>query len=214
MSNKKDPKENSYKILTIGESGVGKTAILKRYVEDKFPKHHLSTIGIDYLSKDITIYNKKIKLRVWDTAGQERYRNITTHTYKEVRHGNGVQLYDGIALIFDLTDENSFNQINDWMDQIYNNTDKKLISLILIGNKSDLINERKIQKEKGEEMAENLHIKYFETSALTGEGINQAFEYLAKLIFRVRNPDANLSRNISLSKEDGKELDIKKRKCC
>ena len=205
MSNKKDPKENSYKILTIGESGVGKTAILKRYVEDKFPKHHLSTIGIDYLSKDITIYNKKIKLRVWDTAGQERYRNITTHTYKDA---------DGIALIFDLTDENSFNQINDWMDQIYNNTDKTLISLILIGNKSDLVNERVIQKEKGEEMAENLHIKYFETSALTGEGINQAFEYLAKLIFRVRNPDANLSRNISLSKEDGKELDIKKRKCC
>ena len=150
MSNKKDPKENSYKILTIGESGVGKTAILKRYVEDKFPKHHLSTIGIDYLSKDITIYNKKIKLRVWDTAGQERYRNITTHTYKDA---------DGIALIFDLTDENSFNQINDWMDQIYNNTDKKLISLILIGNKSDLVNERKIQKEKGEEMAENIHIK-------------------------------------------------------
>ena len=205
MSNKKDPKENSYKILTIGESGVGKTAILKRYVEDKFPKHHLSTIGIDYLSKDITIYNKKIKLRVWDTAGQERYRNITTHTYKDA---------DGIALVFDVTDEGSFNQITDWIEQIDTNANRDEISIILIGNKIDLKDERLVEKEKGEEMAENLHIKYFETSALTGEGINQAFEYLAKLIFRVRNPDANLSRNISLSKEDGKELDIKKRRCC
>ena len=76
MSNKQKENNNdegTFKILTIGNSGVGKTSILKRYVEGKFPKHHLTTIGIDYLSKDLTIYGKKTKLRVWDTAGQERY---------------------------------------------------------------------------------------------------------------------------------------------
>ena len=77
--------EYSFKVLTIGESGVGKTAIMKRYVENKYPKIHLSTIGVDYLSKDLRIGNNKIKLRVWDTAGQERYRNITSHAYKRCR---------------------------------------------------------------------------------------------------------------------------------
>ncbi len=198
--------EYSFKVLTIGESGVGKTAIMKRYVENKFPKQHLSTIGVDYLSKDLRIGNNKIKLRVWDTAGQERYRNITSHAYKDA---------DGIALVFDVTDEGSFNQITDWIEQIDTNANRDEISIILIGNKIDLKDERRVEKEKGEEMAEKLKIKYFETSASTGEGINEAFEYLAKHILQIKNPDSYISRNISLSKENDNDfLNNKKRKCC
>ena len=207
-SDKKDDiAEYSFKILTIGDMCVGKTSIMRRYVENIFSSQYLSTIGIDYLIKSIKIDDKKIKLKVYDTAGQERYRNITTHAFKEA---------DGIALIFDITNESSFNQITDWMEQIQTNTNKDEISLVLIGNKNDLKNERVIMKEIGEEKAKVINIKYFETSAVTGEGINEAFEYLAKLILKKKNPDAYLNKNISLTKKDAKDLlDNKKtNKCC
>ena len=197
---------NVFKILTIGDGGVGKTSILRRYVENKFLKHHLSTIGIDFLSKTLKIKDKEIKLKIWDTAGQERYRQITSHIYKDA---------DGIILVFDVTSEESFNQITDWMEQIKNNVSKEEINLILIGNKCDL-EDRMVEKERGEEMAEKLKIKYFETSALTGQGINEAFEELAKQIFRNKNPNENISRNISISYDKSEDA-LKKKKgkgCC
>ena len=197
---------NVFKILTIGDGGVGKTSILRRYVENKFLKHHLSTIGIDFLSKTLKIKDKEIKLKIWDTAGQERYRQITSHIYKDA---------DGIILVFDVTSEESFNQITDWMEQIKNNVSKEEINLILIGNKCDLA-DRMVEKERGEEMAKNLKIKYFETSALTGQGINEAFEELAKQIFKNKNPNENISRNISITYNKPEDA-LKKKKgkgCC
>ena len=197
---------NVFKILTIGDGGVGKTSILRRYVENKFLKHHLSTIGIDFLSKTLKIKDKEIKLKIWDTAGQERYRQITSHIYKDA---------DGIILVFDVTSEESFNQITDWMEQIKNNVSKEEINLILIGNKCDLA-DRMVEKERGEEMAKKLKIKYFETSALTGQGINEAFEELAKQIFKNKNPNENISRNISISYNKPEDA-LKKKKgkgCC
>ena len=207
---KEDTKNsNVFKILTIGDGGVGKTSILRRYVENKFLKHHLSTIGIDYLSKTIKIKEQEIKLKIWDTAGQERYRNITSHIYKDA---------DGIILVFDVTSEDSYNQITDWMDQIKNNVSQDDISLILIGNKCD-IQERIVEKERGEQMAEKLEINYFETSALTGQGISEAFEGLAKLILKKKNPKENTSRNISIATEKVEDIVNKKKKekkkgCC
>ena len=187
-NNDDNSNSNVFKILTIGDGGVGKTSILRRYVENKFLKHHLSTIGIDFLSKTLKIKDKEIKLKIWDTAGQERYRNITSHIYKDA---------DGIILVFDVTSEDSFNQITDWMEQIKNNVSKEKINLILVGNKCD-IQERMVEKERGEEMAKKLNINYYETSALTGDGINDAFEGLAKQIFKSKNPNENISRNISI----------------
>ena len=183
-----DDKDYTFEILILGDSDSGKTAIIKRYVEDKFNKHHLSSIGVDYHIKNIKIDDKKIKLKILDTAGQERYRNITSQTYKNK---------DGIALIFDISDEYSFKLIIDWIEQIRDINEDE-ISLVLIGNKRSLENERVIEKEKGEEMAEKYGTKYFEVSALTGEGINEAFEYLAKLILKVKKRDSYKNRKISL----------------
>ena len=200
---------NTFKILTLGESGVGKTAILRRYVENKFEKHHLATIGIDYQSKTIKIKNKEIKLKIWDTAGQERYRNIASHAYKGA---------DGIMLVYDITDEYSFSKITDWMEQINSNLSKNEIGIVLIGNKSD-IEDRFIDTEKGEEKAKEYGIQYFETSALNGNGINETFEGLAKQIlknYKIKNNDVG-SRTISLQSskpEDIVENDKKARKCC
>ena len=160
----------TFKILTIGESGVGKTCILRRFVENKFLKNHLATIGIDFKTKTLNINNQEIKLKIWDTAGQERFRNITTQYYKGA---------DGIVLIYDVTDDASYEKIRDWMEQILSNTKREDIGLVLLGNKCDM-EPRAVTEEQGNKMAEELKVSYFETSALTGQGINEAFNELTR----------------------------------
>ena len=162
----------TYKILTIGESGVGKTCILRRFVDNKFLKNHLATIGIDFKTKNLTVNNQTIKLKIWDTAGQDRFRNITNQYYKGA---------DGIALVFDLTDINTYEKIKDWMTQIKANTKSEELGLVLLGNKKDL-DTRQITKAKGEELGNELGIDYFETSAASGEGIDEAFKHLSTII--------------------------------
>ncbi len=194
-------KSETFKILTIGESGVGKTCILRRFVEDKFLKNHLATIGIDFKTKTVKIKNKDIKLKIWDTAGEERFRNITTQYYKGA---------DGIVLVYDVTDESSFEKIKDWMDQITSNTTKDNIGLVLLGNKCDF-EERAVTEEQGNKLGEELKISYFETSALSGQGIKEAFEQLTKDIMKIKGVDNGNDTSIELKK-------VKKKKgksdCC
>ena len=180
----------TFKILTIGESGVGKTCVLRRFVENKFLENHLATIGIDFKTNTLNINNQEIKLKIWDTAGQERFRNITTQYYKGA---------DGIVLVYDVTDEASYEKIRDWMDQILSNTQQDEIGLVLLGNK----------------MAEELKISYFETSALTGQGIKEAFEKLTRDIMKKRgvgegnSETGGMSLNKVKKKKDKKDSD-----CC
>ena len=194
-------KSETFKILTIGESGVGKTCILRRFVEDKFLKNHLATIGIDFKTKTVKIKNKDIKLKIWDTAGEERFRNITTQYYKGA---------DGIVLVYDVTDGSSFEKIKDWMDQITSNTTKDNIGLVLLGNKCDF-EERAVTEEQGIKLGEELKISYFETSALSGQGIKEAFEQLTKDIMKIKGVDNGNDTSIELKK-------VKKKKgksdCC
>ena len=193
---------NTFKILTIGESGVGKTCILRRFVENKFLKSHLATIGIDFRTKIIHVYGRDVKLKIWDTAGQERYHNITNQIYKGA---------DGIILVYDVNDEVSFTKIKDWIEQITSNISQDELSLVLLGNKSD-IEERIISKERGQEMAEYLKVKYYETSALNGTGIDEAFEGLTKEIMKKKKVVDVDGRNISLSSQSGQKKQAKS--CC
>ena len=188
----------TFKILTIGESNVGKTCILRRFVENKFSKIHLSTIGIDYRTKSLHVYGKNIKLKIWDTAGQERYHNITSQIFKGA---------DGIMLVYDVTEETSFAKIKDWMEQIVTNIGGDDISIVLLGNKCD-VEERAVSKENGQEMADSLKVSYYETSALNGTGINEAFEGLTKEILKKKNANTD-GRRISLD-----STIPKKKKCC
>ena len=166
----------TFKILTIGESGVGKTCIAKRFVQDKFVKNHLVTIGVDYFAKTLHINNKDVKLKIWDTAGQERFKTLTAQYYKGA---------DGILLVYDVSDEESYEEIRDWMGQIALNTQKDDLGLVLLGNKCDL-HQRTVTKEMGDKLGEELKIKYFETSALSGQGINESFEELTRIIMKKR----------------------------
>ena len=181
----------TFKILTIGESGVGKTCVLRRFVENKFLKNHLATIGIDFKTKTLNINNQEIKLKIWDTAGQERFRNITTQYYKGA---------DGIVLVYDVTDEASYEKIRDWMEQILSNTQQEEIGLVLLGNKCDM-EPRTVTEEMGKKMAEELKVNYFETSALTGQGIKEAFEQLTRDIMK--------KRGVGETNSDGRGVDLK-----
>lgn len=208
------------KILTIGESGVGKTCILLRYTDNRFIKNHLTTIGkyfkififlgIDYKSKNITINSKSIKLKIWDTAGQERFRNITQQYYKNA---------DGILLVFDVSDRSSFEKVRDWIKQIQAYTQKDQIGVVLVGNKCDVEN-REVKSDEGEALASEYNLKYFETSALNNSNIEETFQHLAQEIIRVKDVkesggvSVNQNNNINIENKDKEKVPGKEKKCC
>ena len=202
MSN--EPKY-TFKILTLGESGVGKTCILRRFVENKFLKNHLATIGIDFRAKTIPINGYEVKLKIWDTAGEERFRNITNQYYKGA---------DGIILVFDLTNFDTMNKIRDWYNQIKNNTSSNDIGLVLVANKSDL--KREVSNEECLNLSKELNIQLYETSALTGEGVNEIFEYITQEIISKKNYlDDTQANGVTLGIGDNKNKNKdKKNDCC
>ena len=163
--------DQQYKLIILGDSGVGKTCLLMRFTEDKFTQSHITTIGIDFKTKNLNIGGKTIKLQIWDTAGQEKFRTITQTYYKGAM---------GIILAFDCSDQKSFDSIKSWMKQIEAHASPG-VAKILIGNKSDLP-ERVVSTEKGQKLADDYKIKYFETSAKTGVNVIEAFDYIANEI--------------------------------
>jgi Ras-related protein Rab-8A len=160
------------KLLMIGDSGVGKTCLLLRYANDSFSPTFITTIGIDFKIKTITLDDKVIKLQIWDTAGQERFRTITTSYFR------GAQ---GILLVYDVTDRGSFENIQNWVGQIQNHAENN-ISKVLIGNKCDVDpSERTVSYEEGKKLAQEFGIEhFFEASAKQDTNVKQAFEAVAK----------------------------------
>jgi len=186
-----------YKILLLGDSTVGKTCFLLRYMDDSFLDLHMATIGLDYRLKTMILEDQKIvKVQLWDTAGQDKFRAITRNYYKGA---------SGIILLFDVTNIKSFENIKKWINEIKEEISEK-VSIILIGNKIDNSNERKISKEQGEKLASEIGVKFFETSAKTGEGINECVFYLVKKIFENDPEVKNKGRNLKHKSN--------KRRCC
>ncbi len=209
MNSSSEKTDFTFKILTIGESNVGKTCLLLRYTDNKFVKNHLTTIGIDFRAKVINYNGKSVKLKVWDTAGQERFRNITQQYYKSA---------DGIVLVYDVTDRESFEKVNNWIKQInmYTQTDK--IGIVLLGNKIDIA-ARDVTSEEGIEMAQTYGIKHFETSVLNNINVEESFKFLTEEIMKKKNID--LSKEVVRSSgASGIALDKpvnsqgKKKGCC
>ena len=188
-----------YKILLLGDSTVGKTCFLLRYVDDSFLDLHMATIGLDYRLKTLILEEQKIvKVQLWDTAGQDKFRAITRNYYKGA---------SGIILIFDVTNIKSYENIKKWINEIKEEISEK-VAIVLIGNKVDNVQERKISKEQGDKLASEIGVKFFETSAKTGEGINESVFFLVKKIFE-NDPEVK-------NKYQGRNLKMynKKRKCC
>jgi len=161
-----------FKLLLIGDSGVGKTCILFRFSDDAFNTTFISTIGIDFKIKTIELRGKKIKLQIWDTAGQERFHTITTSYYRGAM---------GIMLVYDITNAKSFDNIAKWLRTIQEHANVEVEKMIL-GNKCDMDDKRVISKERGETIARENGVKFLETSAKTNVNIERAFQELSEAI--------------------------------
>ena len=165
-----------YKVLLLGDSTVGKTCFLKKYTDKTFQDVHMSTIGLDYRVKTMTLKSGKVvKLQIWDTAGQDRFRAITKNYYKGA---------NGIILIYDVTSIQTYENVKNWITQIREEASPNVI-IYIAGNKIDLEEERKIKTEEGQKLAEELGLPFFETSAKTGVNINESFEDLVETIDEV-----------------------------
>ena len=189
-----------YKIMVLGESKVGKTSLIKRYTKDQFGGVYLTTVGMDFQDKIIEIEDKKVRLQVWDTAGQERFRNVTKSYF---------QSSQGLLVVYDITDKDSFENINFWMENVKKNAPEN-VKLILVGNKCDLANERKVTIEDGENKARNYNIKFFESSAKDGTNVNELFFYLANEIYQDEKTKEKDNKNSLKLKAKKKE----KKGCC
>lgn len=161
-----------FKLLIIGNSSVGKTSFLFRYADDSFTSAFVSTVGIDFKVKTVFRNDKRVKLQIWDTAGQERYRTITTAYYRGAM---------GFILMYDITNEESFNAVQDWVTQIKTYSWDNA-QVVLVGNKSDMQNERVVAYERGKQFAEHLGLEFFETSAKENINVKQVFDSLVDKI--------------------------------
>ena len=162
-----------FKLIIVGDSGVRKTNFLLRFTDDSFTANHLTTIGIDFKIKIINLEGKLIKLQIWDTAGQERFRTITKTYYKGAH---------GIILTYDVTDQNSFKNIRNWIKQIEANAQTNVCK-VLVGNKCDKP-DRVVTEEEGKKLAEDFKMSFFETSAKTNQNVNEVFNFLTQEILK------------------------------
>jgi Ras-related protein Rab-8A len=168
------------KLLLIGDSGVGKSCLLLRFSDDTFTTNFITTIGIDFKIRTIELDGKRVKLQIWDTAGQERFRTITTAYYRGAM---------GILLTYDVTDEQSFQNIRNWMKNIEEHAAEN-VNKILIGNKCDLVEKKVVDTQRGQQLADSYNIKFLETSAKNNLNVEEAFFSIARDI-KARLIDAN-----------------------
>jgi len=189
------------KIITLGESEVGKSSFIIKYVEGQFSSNYMSTLGLDFRQKKIELENgKEINLKLFDTAGQERYKSISTNLIKKA---------NGILLIYDIANKTSFNSIGKWMESIEEISSSNTI-VILIGNKSDLEDERQVKKEEGERRAKEYNIPFYETSCKTGINIDEVFLRITNEILNKKG-NINNNRKSEILKQHNKK---KKSTCC
>jgi Ras-related protein Rab-1A len=174
--------DHLFKILLIGNSNVGKSSLFIRFVDNEWKENFIPTIGVDFKIKSIKIDNKTIKLQIWDTAGQERFKSILSSYYKGA---------NGILLLYDITNINSFKNLSSWLIEIEKNSTKN-VKKILIGNKCDLNELRKISTNQGKEFADTYNMKFIETSAKNNININECFYILGKEL--IKNLDLKLDK--------------------
>ena len=196
------------KIVLIGDSSVGKTNLMNKYIKNEFREDTKATVGVEFGSKVYVIENHRIKAQIWDTAGQERYRSIANTYYKGAK---------GAFIVYDITRKETFDSVDRWANDLKTECDKN-ITIILIGNKNDLENQRQVTKEQGEEKAKAFQLGFFEMSALTGDNLEKGFNALISEIYE--NNKNEFKNNDYLNLGDAvEEIKLKNdsendKKCC
>ena len=203
-----------FKIVLIGDTSVGKTNILSKYLTDEFDAKSKATVGVEFGVKNFKIENNIVKVQIWDTAGEERYRSITNAYYKGAK---------GSLLVYDITNKKSFENVEKWISDLKANADEE-ISMILLGNKTDLEDKRVVSTEEGKNKAEFYNLTFMETSALNGNNIQEAFNELIMDVYK-RNHELlenqakveiiRDKKTIELDKgEDNNTDEVKEKKWC
>ena len=181
--------ELTIKLLIVGDSTVGKTNFIYRFIENNFKETYFASTGIDLKTTSINIDDKPIKIQIWDTAGQEKYKSITKTLFLKAQ---------GILALYDVTSESSFFNLKNWLNLIEEECNPD-VPIIIVGNKIDLENQRVIEKEKAIEYTNQKKIEYIETSSKTGENINKAIHLITKKVLQKLGHNRNLSFSLDSS---------------
>ena len=180
--------DDLFKLVIIGDSGVGKSCLLLRFADDTFTENFYSTIGVDFRFKCLEIGDRKCKLQIWDTAGQERFKTVTSAYYRGA---------DGIIIVFDQTDKDSYNNVQNWIEDISRYSTDDPVKIIF-ANKDDISQEKKsVDNEDIIELEKRTGLEIIKTSAKTGDKVTYAFEKLTQKLLLERN-NRKMSRGYSL----------------
>ena len=208
-----------FKIILIGDPGVGKTSIMSKFVTNEFQSIYTATIGVEFKIKELYINNSIARLKIWDTCGQEKFRAITRQYFKDS---------NGVFIVFDLTNKDTIKRLNVWIKDIKDNVNNDFF-IFLIGNKLDVKNRDISISEEAKQFANDKKINYYEVSAKTGSGIYNVFEKMAiKLINKEKIEKNKNEENIKINNINNKKFNIedynknrgkienasKKSKCC
>lgn len=199
------PPDFLFKIILIGDSGVGKTSLMRRYTDGSYTKDGASTIGVDFKIKTLEIEKKRIKLQIWDTAGQERFRAIVAHYYRGA---------NGILLVFDLTSHESFEHLKDWMKELEKRDVQKSTQIKIIGNKVDCASAREVSADEIHEFMNEYKIginNYTEVSAQNDINVEKTFIELTKVLMKTCK---GLPTRISSKVAFKADANYKKSGCC
>lgn len=179
-----------FKLVLIGDSGVGKSCLLLRFADDSFTESYISTIGVDFRFRTVKVGDKYVKLQIWDTAGQERFRTITSAYYRGA---------DGIIMTYDVTAKESFEHVQDWLSEVNKYANENTVRL-LVGNKCDKEKDRQVEKERAIKYAEEQKMPFVETSAKTAQNVEQAFGVIAQQLIKLKE-EANKRNNPAITSE-------------
>ncbi|KAH0790204.1 small GTP-binding protein [Histomonas meleagridis] len=194
----------TFKFLLIGNSGVGKTSLVTRLCEDKFYREKNPTIGVEFLTKNMKIQDNDVCLQIWDTAGQEKFRAITKSYYR-----NSV----GVLAVFSITDHKSFESMSEWINGAQNLCETN-VKILLVGNKVDLKSSRQVTLEEAQDLADSYSIKYIESSAESNTNVTEAFELVAREVYKAYISNEIVLSNNLFQQENTEEDKNDKRRCC
>ena len=203
-----DNYEMMFKVVLVGDSFVGKTNIMSKYLKNEFHEDSKATVGVEFGSRQFNIEGHVVKAQIWDTAGQERYKAVTSAYYKGAK---------GAFIVYDITRKDSFENVSKWADQLKSTADKNL-TIIIIGNKTDLEDQRQVTSEEGQNKANSLESAFIETSAASGSNLDKAFEMMINEVYKKCHEEMLAEGDVEI--EGGEEINLakspenSKKACC
>jgi len=196
--------DHLFKLLIIGDSGVGKSSLLLRFADNTFSGNYITTIGVDFKIRNVVIDGERVKLQIWDTAGQERFRTITSTYYRDTH---------GVIIVYDVSSGESFANVKRWLHEIEQNCE--VVNMILVGNKDDMPERKVVLTEDAKRFASQMGIQLFETSAKDNKNVEEMFQAITRQVLATKKErkEQASSQNDTIVVGKGRKLP-KKNKCC